>query len=756
MIVKNESHIIKETLEKLLIKIPEIDYYVICDTGSEDDTPGIIKQFFEEKNIKGEIYHDRWKDFGHNRSKALEYAYNKSKYLLIFDADDEIVGNFMLPVQQMQTLQFDGLNLQFGPVLYERTLLVDNRKKWIFKGVLHEYLEPVSFQAKIIGVKGNYYIISGRSGARNKDPLKYQKDAMILERAFYESKENGDGLHHRYGFYCAQSFKDANDKENAIIWYKKTLELQGWIQERYWSCYMLYHLLNDIDEKEKAIFYLVKSFEYDTERYECIYELIRFYCSQGQDSIAWMYYQMIRSEYETNYLTKNPQGKLFLSEWCGAFGLPYYMIIASINTKNLETTKKLYNIIFEKKWPENNEFYIGCLFTNYKFIHDQASPDLKRKFYSYIKVLSGHLHYPICNHMDELKKYGIFPTLKKNIIKNRYKGSQNILIYCGYSPDLWNHTYYKTNALGGSETAAMELALNLPSRFQIYIIGGVMKEKYKNIQFIEEQNAHHIIENLEFFAIIVSRFLDFFEKFKEFKSYQFIAWAHDTCFHCDYLLEESDYFIDHYICMTEWHKDLFIKNYPTISGKIKIINNGIIDDAISSNNVKIAHRFIYSSCPERGLKKLLELWKDIQQTWPTAELYICGYNATCDNDLGRMMKEYSGIKFIGKVNKSELYKLMDTSEYWLYPTDWHETSCITAMEMMAHKVLCLYYPIAGLPCTIKIGCGIQLEKGNETSILFSLTREMKQQTIQNAINLCENYKWSNHIQEWNRLLGITI
>jgi glycosyltransferase involved in cell wall biosynthesis len=150
------------------------------------------------------------------------------------------------------------------------------------------------------------------------------------------------------------------------------------------------------------------------------------------------------------------------------------------------------------------------------------------------------------------------------------------------------------------------------------------------------------------------------------------------------------------------------------------------------------------------------LWKDIQQTWPTAELYICGYNATCDNDLGRMMKEYSGIKFIGKVNKSELYKLMDTSEYWLYPTDWHETSCITAMEMMAHKVLCLYYPIAGLPCTIKIGCGIQLEKGNETSILFSLTREMKQQTIQNAINLCENYKWSNHIQEWNRLLGITI
>ena len=41
MIVKDESHIITETLTKLTNKI-KFDYYVICDTGSSDNTKKYI------------------------------------------------------------------------------------------------------------------------------------------------------------------------------------------------------------------------------------------------------------------------------------------------------------------------------------------------------------------------------------------------------------------------------------------------------------------------------------------------------------------------------------------------------------------------------------------------------------------------------------------------------------------------------------------------------------------------------------------
>jgi glycosyltransferase involved in cell wall biosynthesis len=67
MIVKNESHIILKTLEKLCSKI-KFSYWVICDTGSTDNTKEIINDFFKSKNINGELYVDEWKNFAHNRT----------------------------------------------------------------------------------------------------------------------------------------------------------------------------------------------------------------------------------------------------------------------------------------------------------------------------------------------------------------------------------------------------------------------------------------------------------------------------------------------------------------------------------------------------------------------------------------------------------------------------------------------------------------------------------------------------------------
>ena len=96
MIVKNEGHIIADTLRKLC-DIIKFDYWVICDTGSTDNTIDVIQNFFKNENIEGEIFMNEWKDFAYNRSIALMNAYNKTDYLFLFDADDEIIGNFVMP-----------------------------------------------------------------------------------------------------------------------------------------------------------------------------------------------------------------------------------------------------------------------------------------------------------------------------------------------------------------------------------------------------------------------------------------------------------------------------------------------------------------------------------------------------------------------------------------------------------------------------------------------------------------------------------
>ena len=197
MIVKNESEIIVNTLEKLTAKVP-FDYWVIADTGSTDNTIELIENFFKEKNIPGEIFRDVWEDFGTNRTKALEYAYNKTDFLLVFDADDEIYGDFKLP----EKYEYDSYNLIFGneSFKYNRMALVSNRKKWRYVGVLHEVIvakEPVSTD----NLFGNYYVISGRTSHRNKDPKKYYHDALVLKKGFEKEIDKDPGLASRYAFY---------------------------------------------------------------------------------------------------------------------------------------------------------------------------------------------------------------------------------------------------------------------------------------------------------------------------------------------------------------------------------------------------------------------------------------------------------------------------------------------------------------------------------------------------------------------------
>ncbi len=194
MIVKNESHIIRDTLEKLLNKI-KFDYWVISDTGSTDNTREIITDFFKEKNIRGELFDDEWKDFGYNRTKSLEHAFGKSKYVLIFDADDEICGNFILP-----ELKKDGYFLQFGDVngvSYVRIQIINNNKKWKYVGVLHEIITCCETANDTPTITGDYYTVSGRTSSRNSDETKYLKDALILEKAYNECFKNNDELYNR-------------------------------------------------------------------------------------------------------------------------------------------------------------------------------------------------------------------------------------------------------------------------------------------------------------------------------------------------------------------------------------------------------------------------------------------------------------------------------------------------------------------------------------------------------------------------------
>ena len=116
----------------------------------------------------------------------------------------------------MPSFELDAYILQFGDangIQYTRTQLINNRKKWKYIGVLHEYITCCeNSNVPRVLLQGNYYVVSGRTSSRNKDKNKYLNDALVLEKAYEEAVQNKDDIYHRYGFYCANSYYDAGEQ----------------------------------------------------------------------------------------------------------------------------------------------------------------------------------------------------------------------------------------------------------------------------------------------------------------------------------------------------------------------------------------------------------------------------------------------------------------------------------------------------------------------------------------------------------------
>ncbi|ASM71311.1 glycosyl transferase family 2 [Pseudosulfitobacter pseudonitzschiae] len=227
MIVRDEAHLIKDTLYNICSCFP-IDYWVISDTGSTDDTKEIIRQVFQELDIPGELAEDEWVDFSHNRNLALRRCHGKSDYVLFFDADDKVTGKPQLP-----DMTADAYHVVMESYdrshKYFRKLIVKNTPEVHWKGVVHEFIVVTGKDIGTVG--GEYSVISGRTGARSRDPEKYRKDALLLENAITSGQDRE--LHVRYVFYCANSWRDYGDRDQALKWYVTRTKLKGWIEETY-------------------------------------------------------------------------------------------------------------------------------------------------------------------------------------------------------------------------------------------------------------------------------------------------------------------------------------------------------------------------------------------------------------------------------------------------------------------------------------------------------------------------------------------
>ena len=297
MIVKDESHIIEECLNSIY---PYINRYDITDTGSTDGTQDIIKNFFEEKGIPGEIHQSDWKGFGASRTEAFRNAEKSdADYAWVIDADDYIEGDFNYPT----VMDADAYTLRIGrdDFVWWRSQIFKLSSKWEYVGILHEYAEckkpegTPSVQEKL---HGDYFIRARTMGARNVNttPIeKYSKDAETLLSALTnEDDPNYEPNNGRYQFYLAQSYFDSKQWEKSEEAYRKRVEMGGWEEETYYSLYriaIIVAILNRPWPEIQQAF--LDAWEFRPIRAEPLYQIARLYRQvHNRPRMAYLYAKM--------------------------------------------------------------------------------------------------------------------------------------------------------------------------------------------------------------------------------------------------------------------------------------------------------------------------------------------------------------------------------------------------------------------------------------------------------------------------------
>ncbi len=190
----------------------------------------------------------------------------------------------------------------------------------------------------------------------------------------------------------------------------------------------------------------------------------------------------------------------------------------------------------------------------------------------------------------------------------------------------------------------------------------------------------------------------------------FIAWRHPAF--VDYAPEKSRVFLWlHDIQVNTYWNDTRIKRCEKImvlskahqmnlesigiGEKFWVTSNGIDPKQFNVLPKKKKHNFIYCSSPNRGLETILIYWPKIRAEFPDAVLHVYyGWDKGFQlyphlRELkARIVKmvadnEQNGVIWHGKVGHLELAASFLECDYWLYPSWFPETSCITAMKAQA-------------------------------------------------------------------------
>lgn len=370
---------------------------------------------------------------------------------------------------------------------------------------------------------------------------------------------------------------------------------------------------------------------------------------------------------------------------------------------------------------------------------------------------------------DHAEGQEIEEQIKINIKKNTDHLSstptlcQDIVITCTpQSPYEWDPEIYKHKIMGGSETACIEMAKALHKLSGRPVKVFNMRERAQRFEGVEYIPANRVGEY-----------------FTEYQPWLHIAWRHNvkltnapTFLWCHDLFTPGGENTLHYtkvLALTPFHKNYLMGKQMIPSEKILVTRNGIVPDRFFKPfKEKDPMKVVFPSSPDRGLERAIRIVKKARETYPEMKLHVFygiehlhKYGPPMEalqKELKVMLDENKDfIVYHGATPQDKLMEEYRDAAVWLYPSDWIETSCITAKEILHSGV----YPVVrrlggvadtlaeaeelGMACLIDSDCKTEAEHLVYTQALIRAVADRAWERIK-----LDPYRdsWENVATEW--------
>ena len=292
-----------------------VDWAVVLDTGSTDDTPTVARLLFNQRTT---VHETAWTDFGTARSLSLAIARDNyaPDWFLILDADETLEGPAGWEWPEVEDDVVAVLlrgRYEDGDVSWVRHHLLRANKPWEYRGVLHEYARYAGDDGPDAGkalLTNEPWVLCHGDGIRTRSAKdrteKFERDYEVLRREVQAHPDEP-----RNWFYLGQACKDAGRWQEALMAFSRRDEFGDGGEEHYMTCFMAGIILAEHRDTtgEAGEWWLYKALRMRPQRAEPLVGLAALWRERKRYGEAYIAAQravwMARPETELFYMSEH-------------------------------------------------------------------------------------------------------------------------------------------------------------------------------------------------------------------------------------------------------------------------------------------------------------------------------------------------------------------------------------------------------------------------------------------------------------------